>query len=746
MEPVTAVAIPVTGRADVGRLVQAGYDVDNVRAQSVVLYADGQELDHLRAAGLTWSEWAPKPPAPGWETKVLGAYNNYAAMSALLDSWVAAYPAICRKTSLGKTVQNRDIWALKITTNPDTQSDKPEFRYVGGVHGNEPVGTEMCLYFIDALCQGWAANDLRLKNLVENVELWVVPMNNPDGREKSTPSRYNANSIDLNRNYPEGSASNYGNVLYGPTPASSGLQIETQDIMNWTMANNFTMGVHFHTGTMVVNYPYDNDNLGSVFSPSPDENLFATMALTYSSNNAPMYVSTEFTRGIVNGAAWYAVSGGVQDWSYRYNGSLEVTIELSDYQWPYPAASQLATYWSQNKESMFSYMEWCLRGVRGIMTDAVTGAPIRGAVRVEGTHHLVFSDADAGDYHRVLLPGTYDLWFYAPGYQPRRVTNVAVDGGAATRVDVTMQPVSARFSAKVNFQPAAATIPTGFVADSGLAFGSRGGNLSYGWESNLSASGIFYQRNAGRSQDLRYDTCCASQVSGTHTWEIAVPNGPYSVLVAAGDPNSSSGTYQILAEGVTVVSGSATADRRWLEGLGTVTVTDGRLTIANGAGASGNRLAFVEISAIEPTTIAQWRALHFGTTENTGAAANTADQDQDALANLLEYAFGLVPTTADRNGLPVGSLVAVAGGNRPAFTFVRNRYAGDLTYTVEASDRLDPLAWTTVATMTSGGTWSGSGTVEETAISDSRMRVTVHDAQALVAGQQRFLRLLVSVP
>jgi hypothetical protein len=748
LAPITKVVVTLPNRPSLDQLVQAGYDVDSVKGNLAVVYADAEELDGLRAAGWELQVLpSPSPAAPLPGAKGLGAYNGYAAMTAMLDSYAASYPALCRKLSLGKSVQNRELWALKITTNPDLAQDKPKFRYLATIHGNEPVGTETCLYLIDLLLKGYGSNDTRIVNLLSNVEVWIVPLVNPDGRESSTPQRYNANGFDLNRSFPEGASANLGNPLYGPASNTNGLQPEVRAVMTWTTNHSFSMGANFHTGSLVVNYPYDNDGLGSVFSPSPDEALFLAMSRSYSSNNPPMWAdnASPFVNGIVNGAAWYAISGGLQDWSYRYASSLDVTIEISDYQWPDPPASQLPTYWSQNQESMLAYLEWVLRGVRGVIRDAQTGQPVRGTVRTEGFHHLVFSDPAAGDYHRVLLPGTYALWFYAPGYVPQRVTNVVVGSGTATRLDVALQPVNARFAAKISFQPAATVVPTGYRADSGAVFGTRTGGYSYGWETTL-ATGNSIERKAGRSQDLRYDTLCQMQAAGSHTWEIAVPNGPYSVLVAAGDPSYTTGTYRIQAENVLLLSGAPSAADRWVEAQGTVIVTDGRLTLSNGSGAVSNRLAFVEISALEPATLEQWRALWFGTTNNSSVAADSADPDNDQLPNFLEYAFGLNPTNADQGWMPSPMVVHTNSADWLAYSFLRNTNATDLTFAVQAAVSLPAPAWTNVLTWTSAAGWSIPALVSEAAVGPGRVRVTVLDAQPINALPRRFLRLLVTRP
>ena len=740
--PVSRIEVTLPDRLSLNQLVGAGYDVENVRTNLAVVYADDEELTNLRAEGWEFTVLTaavPSAPAP----KALGAYNGYTNMTAMLDSYATNYPAICRKLSIGKSVQNRALWAMKITTNPDLPQDKPKLKYLSTIHGNEPAGTELCLYLIDLLLKGYDSNDARIINLVSNTEIWIVPLINPDGRESNPPQRDNANGFDLNRSFPEGSGTDLGNSLYGPPMSTNSLQPEVRAVMAWTTSHNFSLGANFHTGSLVVNYPYDNDGMGNVLSPSPDEALFAVMSRSYSSNNLPMWTSPYFANGIVNGADWYVISGGLQDWSYRYAGSLDVTIEVSDYQWPDPPTSELPTYWNQNRESMLAYLEWGLRGVRGVIHDAQTGQPIRGTVRAEGSHHLVFSDAAVGDYHRILLPGTYALWFYAPGYVPQRVTNVVVGTGAATRLDIALPPVSTRFAAKINFQPATAVVPVGHSADTGSGFGARGGRYTYGWETTL-ASGNLIERKAGRSQDLRYDTLCQMQAGGSHTWEIAVPNGPYSVLVAAGDPNYTTGTYRIQAENVLLLSGAPSAADRWVEAQSTVIVTDGRLTLSNGSGAVSNRLAFVEVSAMEPSTLDQWRAFWFGTINSSGVAADGADPDKDGLPNFLEYAFGLNPTNVDSGWLPDPLLLHTNGAHWLGCSFFRNTNAADLTFSVQVAGTVTS-PWSNLVSWSAAG-WSDSALVSEASVGSGRVRVTVRDSQPVTATTRRYLRLVVARP
>jgi hypothetical protein len=236
------------------------------------------------------------------------------------------------------------------------------------------------------------------------------------------------------------------------------------------------------------------------------------------------------------------------------------------------------------------------------------------------------------------------------------------------------------------------------------------------------------------------------QAGGNHTWEIAVPNGPYSVLVAAGDPSYTTGTYRIQVEDVPLLAGAPAAADRWVEAQGTVIVTDGRLTLSNGSGAVSNCLAFVEISAVEPATLEQWRALWFGATNNSGMAADNADPDNDGLPNFLEYAFGLNPFNTDRDWQPLPLLIQTDSADWLACSFLRNTNAADLTFTVQAAGTLPASSWSNLVTWTSAAGWSDPALVSETEVGPGRVRVTVRDTQPINAIPSRYLRLVMARP
>lgn len=137
-------------------------------------------------------------------------------------------------------------------------------------------------------------------------------------------------------------------------------------------------------------------------------------------------------------------------------------------------------------------------------------------------------------------------------------------------------------------------MPAGYALDSGSAYGTRSGGAVYGW--NIDNSVNTRDRNAAGSPDQRYDTLIHLQRTGSATtWEIAVPNGRYTVHVVSGDPDNTDSVYRINVEGVLTVSGTPTSSAHWVEGTAVVTVSDGRLTVTNRTGSSNDKLDYIDI-------------------------------------------------------------------------------------------------------------------------------------------------------
>jgi hypothetical protein len=149
----------------------------------------------------------------------------------------------------------------------------------------------------------------------------------------------------------------------------------------------------------------------------------------------------------------------------------------------------------------------------------------------------------------------------------------------------------------VQFGPEKLTPAEGYVVDAGRAFATQGSQqLTFGWTANRAAKPVV-RKHSPLAADARYDSFAALKPGAA--WEIAAPNGTYSVHLVAGDAKAKKATYAIDVEGVPAVRGSANAQQRWVETNVDVTVNDGRLTVSSPPGAKKNRLNFLDITPID---------------------------------------------------------------------------------------------------------------------------------------------------
>ncbi|XP_078080962.1 carboxypeptidase D-like [Mustelus asterias] len=371
-------------------------------------------------------------------------HHNYADMEILLRKYTTDYPAITHLHTVGKSVQQRNLYVMEISDNPGIhEMGEPEFKYIGNMHGNEVVGRELLLNLIEYLCSNFGT-DPEVTSLVNKTRIHIMPSMNPDGYEMATEGdmsgvvgRNNSNNFDLNRNFPD----QFFKIRDPRQP-------ETLAVMDWMQKIPFVLSANLHGGSLVVNYPYDDDKEGIIlYSKSPDDAIFKQLALSFAKENSPMfeghpckdiYPEEYFPQGITNGAHWYNVPGGMQDWNYLHTNCFEVTIELGCVKFPF--AKDLPKYWKQNKRSLLQFIRQVHKGVKGFILDATNRKAIYNAtIIVAEVNHPVRSAKD-GDYWRLLVPGVYKITASAPGYIPmtRNVTVVE----EAVEVNFTLSRVT----------------------------------------------------------------------------------------------------------------------------------------------------------------------------------------------------------------------------------------------------------------------------------------------------------------
>jgi len=353
-------------------------------------------------------------------------YHNYIELTAFLQDIADNYPDITRLESIGQSVQGRELWVIEISDNPGINEIEPEFKYVANMHGDETVGRELSLYLIEWLVEGYGS-DPRATDIINNTDVFIMPTMNPDGFESG--SRYNAHGTDLNRDFPD--------QFSDPNNTTIGREPETQAVMDWTWDHHFVLSANMHTGALVANYPYDGPNSG-VYSACPDDDLFIHISLAYA-NSHPNMESGGFSNGITNGAQWYAISGGMQDWNYIWEEDFEITIEQNEVKWP--SSNQLAGLWEDHREPMLVYLEEVHDGVRGIVIDANSGEPLSANISVQGIDHDILPDPENGDYYRLLSAGTYTITAQAFGYLAQsEIVTVPLSGYIEQNFELSVDP------------------------------------------------------------------------------------------------------------------------------------------------------------------------------------------------------------------------------------------------------------------------------------------------------------------
>jgi len=347
-------------------------------------------------------------------------YYSYEQLITYMLFIANQYPDICQMVQVGRSVQNRAIFMLKISDNVTMEENEPEVELDAAIHGNEVVGYDLLVRLIQLLTSEYSTNP-RVANIVNNTEIWINPLFNPDGYVLQ--QRENANGVDLNRHFPD--------FITDPNNTVTGREPEIAAHMQFVAAHTLNLGLNYHCGSLVMNYPWDK-----ISALAPDNDLYIDLSEAYSVHNNPMWNSIEFTHGITNGYVWYQVNGSIIDWAYYYHDCLDITCEVSNEYWP--NSSALPTYWSQNEESLLSYIEYAQRGIQGIVRNT-TDQPLLASLHIDGIEKDIVSDPDVGDYHRILLPGTYNITASATGYRPQTQTGVVVTTGSPAVVNFTLE-------------------------------------------------------------------------------------------------------------------------------------------------------------------------------------------------------------------------------------------------------------------------------------------------------------------
>lgn len=357
-----------------------------------------------------------------WDT-----YPTYTQYDSIMRNFTVLYPALCQLDTIGTSINGKLVLALQISTTPGVSSSRPKVFYSSTMHGDETGGFILMLRLADYLLSNYPGNS-RVKELVDSLDIWINPLANPDGTYNSgdaiaAPVRFNADGVDLNRNFPD------------PTLPDMVYEKETIDMMSFMRKHRFVLSANFHAGAELVNYPWDR----WLTKLHADDAWFHRISRGYA-DTAHVYGGssylTDLENGVTRGAVWYLVFGGRQDFMTQYLHGREVTIEL-DYQHVTPA-SQLVQLWENNWHSLLGYLENALYGIHGKVLDSESSASVPAMVFIKG-HDVdssqVYSDTLSGSFVRMLEAGSWALTFSSRGYRDTTVNVSVIDG---QRTDLTV--------------------------------------------------------------------------------------------------------------------------------------------------------------------------------------------------------------------------------------------------------------------------------------------------------------------
>jgi carboxypeptidase T len=281
-------------------------------------------------------------------------YHNYAEMTADINGVANANPGIVTKPfSLGTSYQGRDVWAVKVSDNPNVDEPEPEVLFSAGQHAREHLTIEMALYLLHELTSKYGS-DPRITNIVNSRETYIIFNVNPDGSEYDVATgsyrmwrknrQPNAGSTavgtDLNRNWSwqwgccGGSSGTFSSETYrGAAPFSAP---ETQRVRDF-VASRVVGGVQqikahidFHTYSELVLWPYGYTTANTAAGLTADDQaMLSTLGRQMAATNG--YTPEQ-------ASDLYIADGTIDDWAWGTYKIASYTFEM------YPTTSSPGFY------------------------------------------------------------------------------------------------------------------------------------------------------------------------------------------------------------------------------------------------------------------------------------------------------------------------------------------------------------------------------------------------------------------
>ncbi len=363
----------------------------------------------------TWEDLLMRDLTESWDF-----YPTYEAYVSLMYYFEDTFPDLAEIVKIGESVLGRDLLFAKISPQVNERRPVPQFMYTSTMHGDETAGFILSLRLIHHLLTNYGEDDA-ITDLMNNVEIWICPNENPDGTYRFNNStlagatRGNINGVDLNRNY--------------PNPVNDPLQVqqpETTAMINFTDTMNFIMSANMHGGIELVNFPFDSWTSNQ--NKHADHDWWEFVMYEYVDTvhaHSPAGYMTGMGDGVTHGGDWYVIYGSRQDYFNYYKSCREFTLELSNQKLLNPAL--LPAHWDYNYRSLLNYIRQSTYGLHGTVYDNETGEPLLAEIYIPGhdsDNSQVYTALPHGNYNRPILEGTYDIRYSAEIHNTVTITGV----------------------------------------------------------------------------------------------------------------------------------------------------------------------------------------------------------------------------------------------------------------------------------------------------------------------------------
>ncbi|MGQ9707936.1 MAG: M14 family zinc carboxypeptidase, partial [bacterium] len=344
-----------------------------------------------------------------------GRYHSYQEIMDTFALIANSYPNICHLDTIAVSPTGKYVIALKITQNPTSENHRPRLEWDGTTHGNENIGTEICWFIVRQLTENYGSDSL-ITYLVNTREIWVIPCVNPEGLINRT--RGNSNDIDLNRDY--GYAWNQESGANVPWS-----QPEISGIRGFFNRSPFVMTMTYHSGSVSVMWPWSYSRIATY-----DSVAHSQWCQEYGSITG--YPAYQISRGL------YECQGTSTDFYYGAEGALGFAAEVASGQ-P-PPQEQIDTICRANWTASKQWMIKAGYGLRGYITDSVTGLPVKRAMVIpDPTNWMIYTDT-CGWFFKYVPPGTYTIKIMADGYETKTLTNIVVPNDTFVVVPIVLKP------------------------------------------------------------------------------------------------------------------------------------------------------------------------------------------------------------------------------------------------------------------------------------------------------------------